>query len=480
MAKVRKDNKGRNLRPGETQRADGSYMYVYKLGTKKKYLYDSDLASLRVKEKQINKDKDDGIRTQEAMKLTLNDMFKVYMNNNIKLKPSTRANYLYLWDFYVKEEPFANMPLPQIHRSDILAFYTKLLKHGFAINSLESINTIVHPTLEMAVDDDYIRKNPSKGIYRKLKTDGSAPKPKRRIALTKTQQQNFLRFIAKSPTYSHWLPIMTVLLGTGMRVAECTGITKSDINLSENTISVNHNLIYRVIDGKAGFHITTPKTESGTRIIPILYPEVAEQLRLQIETIDALYPDDQLVLGGVHGFVFRNRTGSFMSAHNINRAIERISVTYNMEEMDQAELEDREPDLLPHFSVHNLRHPYVKHTTKIFSLRLMDFQAQAYPDARRKTRGACQLLRVGQSRSPVRPLCNRKRFSCLPPQSKMSWILYAISMRLSGYTSTRSISSSASSVVSVSASKIALDASLRLSCRACSSCFFFACANTAA
>ena len=129
---------------------------------------------------------------------------------------------------------------------------------------------------------------------------------------------------------------------------------------------------------------------------------------------------------------------------------------------------------------HNLRHPYVKHTTKIFSLRLMDFQAQAYPDARRKTRGACQLHRGGQSRSPVRPLCNRKRFSCLPPQAKMSWILYAISMRLSGYTSTRSISSSASSVVSVSASKIALDASLRLSCRACSSCFCFACANTAA
>ena len=36
----------------------------------------------------------------------------------------------------------------------------------------------------------------------------------------------------------------------------------------------------------------------------------------------------------------------------------------------------------------------------------MDFQAQAYPDARRKTRGACQLHRGGQSQSPVRPLCN--------------------------------------------------------------------------
>ena len=63
---------------------------------------------------------------------------------------------------------------------------------------------------------------------------------------------------------------------------------------------------------------------------------------------------------------------------------------------------------LPSIRFHDLRHPYVKHMTKIFSLRLMDSQAQAYPDARRKTRGACQLLRGGQSRSPVRPLCNRE------------------------------------------------------------------------
>ena len=74
----------------------------------------------------------------------------------------------------------------------------------------------------------------------------------------------------------------------------------------------------------------------------------------------------------------------------------------------------REAELLPCLTVtivHGPGHPYVKHTTKIFSLRLMDFQAQAYPDARRKTRGACQLHRGGQSQSPVRPLCNRKRFS---------------------------------------------------------------------
>lgn len=164
------------------------------------------------------------------------------------------------------------------------------------------------------------------------------------------------------------------------------------------------------------------------------------------------------------GFVFVDELGERMRVEYLTNAFPKFLESHGLRRM----------------RFHDLRHPYVKHTTKIFSLRLMDFQAQAYPDARRKTRGACQLLRGGQSQSPVRPLCNRKRFSCLPPQAKMSWILYAISMRLSGYTSTRSISSSASSVVSVSASKIALDASLRLSCRACSSCFCFACANTAA
>ena len=125
----------------------------------------------------------------------------------------------------------------------------------------------------------------------------------------------------------------------------------------KQAISVNHNLIYRVIDGEAGFHITTPKTASGTRTIPILYPQVAEQLRALIEVMDALYPED-LVMNGYHGFLFRNRSGYFLSAHNINRAIERISIAYNAEEMDQAELEDREPNLLPHFSVHNLRHTF--------------------------------------------------------------------------------------------------------------------------
>ena len=235
-----------------------------------------------------------------------------------------------------------------------------------------------------------------------------------------------------------------MLYWTGMRLGELLALTMEDFDFEKNTVRINKS--YQRLQGQDV--ITTPKTPKSNRTIKL--PKfLAEEMQEYFAMLYDQTPTDRIFLV----------TKSFLH-HEMERGCKLSGVKK--------------------IRIHDLRHPYVKHTTKIFSLRLMDFQAQAYPDARRKTRGACQLLRVGQSRSPVRPLCNRKRFSCLPPQSKMSWILYAISMRLSGYTSTRSISSSASSVVSVSASKIALDASMRLSCRACSSCFCFACANTAA
>ena len=234
------------------------------------------------------------------------------------------------------------------------------------------------------------------------------------------------------------IAVLELLFATGVRVSELCTLGYDDVRLEEGEIKIY---------GKG----------AKERFVQIANPNVLGALHCYQEAYKDVITQS--------GAFFVNRLHKPLSDQSVRSIVNKYCRLAGVES---------------HITPHMFRHPYVKHTTKIFSLRLMDFQAQAYPDARRKTRGACQLLRVGQSRSPVRPLCNRKRFSHLPPQSKMSWILYAISMRLSGYTSTRSISSSASSVVSVSASKIALDASLRLSCRACSSCFFFACANTAA
>ena len=239
-------------------------------------------------------------------------------------------------------------------------------------------------------------------------------------------------------------------LNSGLRLGELCALRWSDIDFSSGVISVQRTVQRLTVDGVGKLVIQPPKSLSSLRRIPI--PADMLALLKQVRLSNSI---DSFLMTGTDA-PMAPRTCQYQ----YKLFLKECGVHYR--------------------NFHILRHPYVKHTTKIFSLRLMEFQAQAYPDARRKTRGACQLLRGGQSKSLVRLLCNRKQFSYLPPQAKMSWILYAISMRLSGYTSTRSISNSASSVVSVSASKSALDASLRLSCRACSSCFCFACANTAA
>ena len=160
--KLQKDAKGRKLGKGESYRSDGRYCYSYTICGERKWLYASDLAELRELERRIEHDKDDGIRTQEASKITLNDMFETYIATKTKLKTSTRENYLYLWNKYISPTPLAHQSLINIKTSDIKKLYGDLLANGFRTNSLDSINNLVHPTLEMAVDDDLIRKNPSK------------------------------------------------------------------------------------------------------------------------------------------------------------------------------------------------------------------------------------------------------------------------------------------------------------------------------
>ena len=271
---------------------------------------------------------------------------------------------------------------------------------------------------------------------------------------TEAQMRDLLTAVKNERLY----PIVYVTALYGLRRSEVLGLKWDSINFAMQTLTIRHTVarVTKVVEKNktknASSFRSFPLTDDAVRLFKILL----QQEQYYRNHFGKDYIDNN--------YVFTWEDGHPYSPDYVSHTFHKLLKKYD----------------LPHIRFHDLRHPYVKHTTKIFSLRLMDFQAQAYPDARRKTRGACQLHRGGQSQSPVRPLCNRKRFSCLPPQSKMSWILYAISMRLSGYTSTRSISSSASSVVSVSASKIALDAFLRLSCRACSSCFCFACANTAA
>ena len=368
-----------------------------------------------------------------------------------RIRPNTKAYYTNYIENHIIPG-IGDVPLDKLTTIQIQRFYNNLQKSGrvqrknfpplkdasLSPRVVRGVHTLLHNCLEQAVAERLLLTNPAQGC--------KLPQLEKR-EMKILPQEKIGMYLAEAERRG-LLAAFYLELTTGLRRGELLALQWTDLDVESKTLSITKQV--NRINGELA--VSPPKTRNSIRTLAL--PQQAVDLLIAEHKKHPRNP-----------YLFPSpKTGTMYDPDAFRRTHDKILKAIGAE----------------HIRFHDLRHPYVKHTTKIFSLRLMDFQAQAYPDARRKTRGACQLLRGGQSRSPVRPLCNRKQFSCLLPQSKMSWILYAISMRLSGYTSTRSISSSASSVVSASASKIALDASFRLSCRACSSCFCFACANTAA
>ena len=254
MAEKRKDIRGRNLKAGEIQLPDGRYKFQYAdCNGERKAVYSwrlvptdrtppgkRDGLSLREKEAEIEQDARDGIDGKKAGKITLNEMFDLYMSGKTELKESTRSNYLYMYRNYVAGT-LGKKNLSSIKYSSIKAFYNSLINElNFKPNSMEIIHTILHPVFTLAVRDGYIRTNPTDGVMAEIKKSHNWEKPKRR-ALTVNQQALFVEFLGQSEIYNHWLPLMTVFLGTGCRVGEVVGLRWEDCDFANRTISINHN-----------------------------------------------------------------------------------------------------------------------------------------------------------------------------------------------------------------------------------------------
>lgn len=349
---ARKDSRGRNLRTGESERKDGIYMYRYtdvKSG-KRQSIYAGDLPELREKEKQIAKDLDDNILTDTAIKkMTLNTLFERYMQTR-RFYSSTKINYENMWDIHVKNE-LGNIKVVQLRPSHIKTFYNKMSEQGYANNTIKYIHTLLYPALELAVDDDIIRKNPAKNT---LSGDyGEAPKEK--DILTTEQQEKLFAFVCGSPVYNVYIPMLTVMLELGLRCGELIGLTWSDIDMEKKEVSVNHQLIYKDFGDGYKFHINSPKTKAGNRIIPM--SQAVQRAFTEQKKINFMLGRHSIEeIEGCSDFIFLAKTGRPLMPSAVNNVLYNIIDAYNKAESGKAEKERRTPALLPKISSHSLRH----------------------------------------------------------------------------------------------------------------------------
>ena len=303
------------------------------------------------------KDELDGIDIYALSKSDLNFVFDRYIETKSELRSSTRSNYVFTYNRYVRKG-FGKKKIADIKYSDVLFFYNSLLREGLSVSTVETVHGLIHPTFQMAVRDNIIRNNPSDNVIAEIKKKQKG-RPEPRRALTVEQQEAFLKFIER-PEYIRWRPMFIVMFGTGVRVGELIALRWDDVNYEENKISIRHDITYcpRVEhNSKCEYKIDAPKTAAGLRDIPLL-DKVREALIAEKNYQDENGIRNVMELDGFSGFVFCNRFGNFHNQASINREIKRIVNDYNAREEVNARRDGRKPIIVPGFSCHIARHTF--------------------------------------------------------------------------------------------------------------------------
>ena len=302
MAKRRRDSKGIMLKKGESERVSGGYDYHWTQNGERRVIYAPTLQELREKKEEISADVLRGIRPN-ARNLTVNDIYKMWVRDKMGLKDNTMLNYMYMYEMFVN--PYiGKSKISGLLYSDVKGFYNMLYRErGLKVSTIDNVNTVLHQVLELAVQNRLIPANPSDNAIRELKHMHGKEIQKRQ-ALTAKEQELFLDYLRSTPRYQHWYPVFLTMLYTGLRVGEITGLRWCDVDLENGFISVNHTLVYYKHDtNKCQFSIHKPKTEAGSRSVPIM-SEVREALEQEKEYQDIAGLRCKVKVDGFSDFIF--------------------------------------------------------------------------------------------------------------------------------------------------------------------------------
>ena len=335
MSEKRRDQKGRILKTGESQRNDGHYMFRYTdIHKKRRYVYAKTLEELRQKEADIQRDTVDGI-DYAAGEMTVIELVTRYMN----LKRSLKENSFRAYDSVInriREDPFGQKQIRHVKLSDAKSWFVSLHDRGYKQNTIGILQSVVRPAFEMAVDDDIIRKNPFK-----FKLSDVVPKDAYiRDALTKEQQEKYLQFVQDCG--GNYYDDIVILLGTGLRVSELYGLTRADIDFDRRCIHVRRQLCRTA---EKPYFVTPPKTKSGIRNVPMTDAVYMALMRV-VKARTA--PKVELLVDGHSAFLFLDKSGMPKVAMHLENYMQGL----------QARFEKAYGKPVPRITPHVLRHTF--------------------------------------------------------------------------------------------------------------------------
>ena len=347
---VRRDNRRRILRTGESQNKEGRYVYKYinSLG-EQKFIYSWKLVptdrvpkgkrddiSLREKIAEVQRDLSDGIDTA-GKKMTVCQLYEKKNNLRKNIRRNTvkgRQQFMNV----LKKDPFGSMSIDSVKQSDAKEWDIRMSENGIAYNSIKNYMRSLRASFYMAIQDDYVRKNPFDFVLSDILDDTR----KEKTALSLEQEEALLTFAKSDRTYKKYYDELVILLETGLRISEFCGLDLNvAVDMKNKSILVEHQLLK---DTETGYYIEKPKTKSGIREIPMTDKAYDAFQRL----IKSRKKTEPIVIDGYSNFLMLNGKGLPQVASSYNMVLKGLVKKYNKTHDDE----------LPEISPHSLRHTF--------------------------------------------------------------------------------------------------------------------------
>lgn len=352
---------GKEIGHGIIQKKNGRYeaRYVDRFG-KRKSISGTNLRDVKRRFNEALYENAQEVNIKEDIKL--DDWYKKWMDvyKYDVIRDNTKRHYNYIYYHHIS--PYiGKFLLREITQLEIKELIKKLDKQGYQYETKNKVKILLVDIFNKAMIDDFVRKNPARGIS--VKRD----KDKEIMVLSREDQMAFFD-CCKGTFYDNFF---NVAVTTGMRIGELAALRWEDVDLSGKVIHVRRTLVYQKYDSDTckTFHFELPKTKTSIRDIPIsrqcelsLKKQYVQKCIVRDKT-----PAEKRVTQEFSDLLFTTKFNTPLNSQIIYDAIKKVVNEINLMRDTTSELEL--------FSCHCFRHTFA---TRCFEAGIKPKTVQSY------------------------------------------------------------------------------------------------------
>lgn len=304
-----------------TKRKDGTWQAAITIGRnpngtqKRKYIYGKTRTEVSDKLNNVIKELKIGLQLDLSKVPSVSEWLNLWLWSYKKsnIKPTTFEQYEVLIRKHIVPK-IGDIKLTKLKAEHLQLMYNEMYNRGKAVRTIQLTHNVIHAALKQAVKCGNVITNVSEATVLPKNT-----KREMRV-LTEEEQKTFLETVKEHELYNAFV----FSLFTGVRRGELLALKWSDIDLDNKTVEIRRSVIrVKNYNGetKSKLIISTPKTETSNRVIPLL-DFLTDILKLHKREQDCIkqlkgsdYEDNELV--------FPTKNGTLIDPTNFNRSLKR-------------------------------------------------------------------------------------------------------------------------------------------------------------